>query len=229
MAKTLANGNLVPLGKYLLGSIYHLLHQVSVRLRNDQPISNLGSPWWFIQLWLHMYMHKTIAVDLKEMTFPSEEFAEEEETITRRCTPFGEAAIMIANDPNVLGITDFFKCFSNGFSESSTIWFAYHDNDDNYKNPFKFQLRSWKDDEYATKSMKEIISPRILPANFTSGKDAPTFEFYYPFVVARKLGFGQVPPLPFFAEKVQIREAICDALTCRAEGFRAQHRHNTLS
>ena len=117
-----------------------------------------------------------MGVDLKEMKFPSEEFSEEEEDIvTRRCTSFGEAAIMIANDPNVLGITDFFKCFYNGFSESSTIWFAYHDDDANYGNPFKLQLNSWKDDEYATNSMNEIISPRILPSNFTSSKDAPTF------------------------------------------------------
>ena len=44
MAEDLANGNLIPLGKHLLGSAYHLLHQVSVRLRNDQPITNLGGP-----------------------------------------------------------------------------------------------------------------------------------------------------------------------------------------
>jgi len=42
MAETLANRNLSPLGRHLLGSVYHLLHQVSIRLRNDQPISNLG-------------------------------------------------------------------------------------------------------------------------------------------------------------------------------------------
>ena len=30
MAEDLANGNLIPLGKHLLGSVYHLLHQVSV-------------------------------------------------------------------------------------------------------------------------------------------------------------------------------------------------------
>jgi len=118
LAYILANGNSVPLGKHLLGSIYHLLHQVSVRLRNNQPITNLEGPWWFIQLWLHMYMHKTIVVSLE---FPSEEFSEDKETITRRCTSFGEAAIMIANDPKTLGITDFFKCFYNGFPETSTI------------------------------------------------------------------------------------------------------------
>ena len=159
-----------------------------------------------------MYMHKTMVVSLSEMEFPSEEFSEEE-TITRRCTSFGEAAIMIANDPKNLGITDFFKCFYNGFSETSTIWFAYHDEKVVYENPFKFQLDSWKTDEDATKIMKEIISPRILPVNFTSCKDIPSFEFYNPSVAARQLGFGHVPPLPFFAGKVQFREALNNALT----------------
>ena len=61
--------------------------------------------------------------------------------------------------------------------------------------------------------MKEIVSPRILPANFTFGKDAPSFEFYNPSVAARQLGFGQVPPHPFFAGKVQFRGAISNALS----------------
>jgi hypothetical protein len=100
-----------------------------------------------------------MVVDLTEIKFPSEEFSEEEDTVTRRCTSFGEAAIMIANDPMTLGITDFFKCFYHGFAENSTIWFAYHDDDNNFENPFKFQLESWKDDEYASKRLKEIISP----------------------------------------------------------------------
>ena len=50
-------------------------------------------------------------------------------------------------------------------------------------------------------------------ANFTSGQDTPAFEFYYPSVVARQLGFGQVPPLTFFADKVQIRDVISDILS----------------
>ena len=48
LAETLATGNPVPLGKLLLGSVYHLLHQVSSKLRKNQPITNLGGPWWFI-------------------------------------------------------------------------------------------------------------------------------------------------------------------------------------
>ena len=61
--------------------------------------------------------------------------------------------------------------------------------------------------------MREAISPRILPANFTSGKSAIGYEFCYPSVVARQLGFVQVPPLPYFANKVQARNPIGNALT----------------
>jgi hypothetical protein len=120
---------------------------------------------------------------------------------------------MIANDPKTLGITDFFKCFYHGFAENSTIWFAYNDENTSYENSFKFQLNSWKTDEEATKIMKEIISPRILPANFTFGNETPSYEFYNPSIAARQLGFGQVPPLPLFAGKVQFRGNIGSALS----------------
>jgi len=60
--------------------------------------------------------------------------------------------------------------------------------------------------------MREAISPRILLANFTSGKSAIGYEFCYPLVVARQLGFVQVPPLPYFADKVQARNPIGNAL-----------------
>src|SRR6185437_5877332 len=63
------------------------------------------------------------------------------------------------------------------------------------------------------KLMKEVISPRILPINFTAGKDVPSYEFYNPSVVARQLGFGQVPPSPFFVGKVQFRGALNVALS----------------
>ena len=61
---------------------------------------------------------------------------------------------MIAIDPKILCITDFFKCFYNGFPEASTIWFAYQDEKVFYENPFKFQLDSWNTDKDATEIMK---------------------------------------------------------------------------
>ena len=56
-------------------------------------------------------MHKTMGIRSSKFSFPSEEFDEEEDPITHRCTSFGEAAIMIANDSNVFGKTDFFQVF----------------------------------------------------------------------------------------------------------------------
>ena len=156
-------------------------------------------------------MHKTMGIKLSEMSFPSKEFNEGEDPTTRRCTSFGEAAIMIANDPNVFGKTDFFRCFYNGFTEDSTIWFAYHDNK-KYENIFKLNLDSWRNDEEATNIMREAISPRIMPANFTSGKSAIGYEFCYPSVVARQVWFVQVPSFPYFADKVQARNPIGNAL-----------------
>ena len=61
--------------------------------------------------------------------------------------------------------------------------------------------------------MREIISPGILPVNFTSGKSAIGYEFCYPSMVAKQLGFVQVPPLLYFADMVQVRNPIGTALT----------------
>lgn len=72
IAEALANGGVIPLGKHLLGSVYSLLHQVSVKLSANEDIGNLGGPWWFIQLWLSLYTHKAMGIDLNALQFPSD-------------------------------------------------------------------------------------------------------------------------------------------------------------
>jgi len=74
----LALGDNIPLGKYLLGATYSLLHQVAIKLP-------AGEPWWFIQLWLNLYMHQAMGRDIKNISFPASDFAEEDEGTTRRC------------------------------------------------------------------------------------------------------------------------------------------------
>jgi hypothetical protein len=107
-------------------------------------------------------------------------------------------------------VTDFCICFYNGFAEDSIIWFAYLDENHGFENPIKFQLDDRKDDEYTntSTSLREAITPRIFPVNFTLGRGQPSYEFYHPSAVARQLGFGQVPIRLFFANKVQARDAI---------------------
>ena len=82
--------------------------------------------------------------------------------------PFGEATMMIAND--TLGMTEFIRCFCDNFADEAVIWFAYCDDNHNFKNPVKLQLDNWKDDEDATNnSLKEVVTRRILPTHFTLG------------------------------------------------------------
>ena len=59
----LAYGNRFPLGRYLLGFVYHPLHQVAEKLLLGEPIGNLGGPWWFIKMWLNVHMHKRLRFD----------------------------------------------------------------------------------------------------------------------------------------------------------------------
>jgi len=98
-AERLANGGRFPLGRYLLGAIYHLLHQVARKLLLGQPIGNLGGPWWFINMWLSVHMHKRLEFDLFAQRF-SRDIAEdheldEEESATRPPLNYGEAAIVL--------------------------------------------------------------------------------------------------------------------------------------
>ena len=98
-AKRLANGGRFPLGRYLLGSAYHLLHKVARRLLLGQPIGNLGGTWWFINMWLSLHTHKRLDFNLFAQRFPkdiAEDYElDEEESATRPPLNFGEAAIVL--------------------------------------------------------------------------------------------------------------------------------------
>ena len=77
IAEHLAAGNEISLRKYLLGSAYHLMHQLSVQLLKNEPVRTINGPWWLIQLWLNLYMHKIVRPDLRNLSFPSSNFAED--------------------------------------------------------------------------------------------------------------------------------------------------------
>jgi len=98
-AERLADGGRFPLGRYLLGSVYHLLHQVTEKLLLGEPIGNLGGPWWFINMWLNVHMHKRLRFDFFAQQFPrgipeDYELADDE---SATCSPlnYGEAFIVL--------------------------------------------------------------------------------------------------------------------------------------
>jgi hypothetical protein len=78
MAEDLAAGTSIPLEKYLLGSVYHMLHQTTYLVHTSQKISCVNGPWWFVQMRLQLYMHQIVAIDLNNRHFPSTNYKERE-------------------------------------------------------------------------------------------------------------------------------------------------------
>ena len=98
-AERLANGNRFPLGRYLLGFVYYLLHQVAEKLLLGEPIGNLGGPWWFINMWLNAHMHKRLQWNFFAQQFPwdiAEDYElAEDKSATRSPLNYGEAIIVL--------------------------------------------------------------------------------------------------------------------------------------
>jgi len=69
----------IPLGKILLGALYSLLNRVSQHLMQNETIPNITGPWWLLQLWLNLHLHKLVALELINLYFPSLENLEEQE------------------------------------------------------------------------------------------------------------------------------------------------------
>ena len=131
-AERLADGGRFPLGRYLLGSTYHLLHQVAEKLLLGQPIGNLGGPWWFINMWLSVHMHKRLGFDLFAQHFPRD-FAEDhkladEESATRPPLNYDEAAIVLPGmGGNEDQVSRFFQTLYEGLSKDQWAWMPYED------------------------------------------------------------------------------------------------------
>jgi len=188
-AERLADGNRFPLGRYLLGSVYHLLHQVAEKLLLSEPISNLGGPWWFINMWLNVHMLKRLRFDFFAQQFLRDivedyELADDESAM-RSPVNCGEAVIVLpGTGSNENQIGQFFQTLYNGLSKDQRAWMPYEDLESKFPltfHPFDDALN--KDNDL----MMAIITPRaILVNNFGSGKNTnTTYEFYNPSALAR--------------------------------------------
>jgi hypothetical protein len=76
MATQLAGGKRIPLGKYLLGNVYHMLHQTVTQMYTSQKIACVNGRWWFVQMWLQLHMHQIVGIDLNTRFFPSSSYHE---------------------------------------------------------------------------------------------------------------------------------------------------------
>jgi len=115
---------------------------------------------------------------------------------------FGEATSAITIDRS---ITEFFKHFYKDFPEATLEWFVYLD-------ILEFELRaSFRfHTNYSDPEELKILRPSLLPIEVRHGIEKPStsYEFLCPSIVARQMGFGQLPPALFFADKVKPREIV---------------------
>jgi hypothetical protein len=189
MAEDLATGHRIPLRKYLLGSVYHMLHQTTHLMHTSQKISCVNGPWWFVQMWLQLYMHQIVGVNINNRHFPSSDYKEGETQITKGCQTYGEAASTISINQN---ISQIFELFLRGFT--NPFWLPYLNND-NLTLPYEFTFENGCNDAKSIEIFNIFIHPCILPAEFSGGRqNHSTYEYYQPNMVARQLGCGQVPP-----------------------------------
>jgi hypothetical protein len=173
MAADLATGHRVPLGKYLLGSVYHMLHQTTSQMHTGQKISCVNDPWWFVQMWLQLYMHQIVGINLNNRHFPSSSHKEGEVQITRGCQTHGEAASTISIDQNV---SQLFELFFRGFT--NPLWLPYLNND-NLTLPFEFSFETGCHDARSIEIFNIFIHPCTLPAEFCGERlNHSTYEYY---------------------------------------------------
>jgi hypothetical protein len=210
MAEDLAASTSIPLGKYLLGSVYHMLHQTTYLMHTSQKISCVNGPWWFVQMWLQLYMHQIVAVDLNNRHFPSTNYKEGETQSTKGCQTYGEVASTVSINQS---IGQLFEVFFRGFA--NPLWLPYLDNG-SLTLPCEFSFEAGCNDVRSIAIFNVFIHPCILPAEFCGGRQIQsTFEYYQQNMMARQLGCGQVPPRLFLHEFLKPREDIKESIQAK--------------
>lgn len=127
-----------------------------------------------------------------------------------QCQSFGEAASVILINWSA---GQFFKGFYKGLLDEVLTWFIYPEVAE-FELMISFRFEIACSNELSTAIFQRIVKPELLPIEFRHGREKPptSYEFYNPSIVARQLGFGQLPPGLFFANKLRPREVVTQPL-----------------
>jgi hypothetical protein len=95
-----------------------------------------------------------------------------------------------------------------------------------FELPASFRFQNVYSDAEELKILSHLVRPSLLPVEIRHRREKPptSYEFFCPSIVARQMGFGQLPPTLFFAHKVKPRET----LTTRIEYNRILHFEQSL-
>jgi hypothetical protein len=149
-----------------------------------------GGPWWFIQLWAHLYFQSFIPnfPSLVSNSFPDLSGRQ------IRCTSFGQALYSLPggklNPPDALR---WFRIFYQGLDSPNFL--PYIDSE-LFENPAMFRLADFAHDADTRRLYSIMVRPCLLSVGMSTSNRIikPGYEFYQPVVAARQLGLGQVPP-----------------------------------
>jgi hypothetical protein len=189
VAEQWAVGSRIPLGKYLLGAVYNLLHQVAVSLSTNSPIGTPGGPWWFLNMWLNLHLRDMLEQNIFDVSFPGDQL-EGVPIVKRRCMNFGEiVSVFPGHKRTPSRIAEHFRSFYLGFTPGSITWFAYRDDDDtHFETTFNFDNIHRDDDNRI--AFVEMIKSGFLPSCVFGKDQSATYEFYNPSVCTRPLGLS---------------------------------------
>jgi hypothetical protein len=208
LAYELAQGATVGLGKLFLREVYRYVHLISSSLLSQKRLKTDG-PWWFIQLWAHLYFQSYIPnfPILADNSFPDQ---------TRRCirsTTYGQALYSLPDSKlNLKDASGWFRVFYRGLD--NPFFFPYAASD-SFENPITFTLDSFADDNSTRHLYSIMIYPCFLPVGMSTSNRIikPGYESYQPVIVAWQLGLGQVPPHFFLHHLTQSRVDLPDFIT----------------
>lgn len=193
LAQALVSKKQIPLGRYLLGAVYQLLHIATQDLMLKQTVAH-GGPWWFIQLWLTIYTN-TMAdrPPLSDSRFPSK-YADHEDPRNRRCMSYGEAASVYPGaDQSADDMATWFIRFFTGPPSAKMDMFVYT-SDRDFELPDDLQLSLINDDMESRELFMIGLTPCLLPVGVFQGRSTSlSYEFYTPMTAARQCGLGQLP------------------------------------
>jgi hypothetical protein len=208
LAYELAKGATVGLGKLFLGEIYKYLHLMSLSLLSQKKLKTSG-PWWFIQLWVHLYFQSYIPnfPVMDDNSFPDQTGRH------IRCTSYGQTLYSLPGSKlNLKDALGWFKVFYRGLD--NPIFFSYTTSD-SFENSITFRLDSFADDDNTQHLYSIMICPCFLPIGMSTSNRIikPGYESYQPVVAARQLGLGQVPPHFFLHHLIESRADLADLIT----------------
>jgi hypothetical protein len=208
LAYELARGHTIGLGKLFLGEVYRYLHLMSLSLLSQKKLRT-GGPWWFIQLWAHLYFQNHIPnfPFLADNSFPDQS----EKRI--RCTSFGQALYSLpVSKLNPKDASSWFRVFYQGLT--NPIYLPYT-NSEIFENPSAFRLDDFADDETTRHLYSIMIRPCFLPVDMSTSNriTKPSYESYQPVIAARQFGLGQIPPHFFLHHLTVSRADLPDSLT----------------